>query len=106
MILRNLKNHASKQAGSDIKDCVISIPANWGPKAKMSLINAAYIADMSVLGLLNENSAAIVNFAITRNDSEPVKMMIFNLGSANLQMSVFKLFTFYDEVKGKHIQSA
>ena len=44
MILRNLKNHASKQAGSDIKDCVIAIPANWGPRAKQSLVNAAYLA--------------------------------------------------------------
>ncbi len=44
MILRDLKKHASLQAGSDIKDCVIAIPANWGPKARMSLINAASIA--------------------------------------------------------------
>lgn len=53
MILRNLKQHASLQAGSDIKDCVIAIPANWGPKAKMSIVNAAAIAEMSVLGLVN-----------------------------------------------------
>ncbi len=88
MILRNLKRHASQQAGSDIKDCVIAIPANWGPKARMSLINAANIADMSVLGLINENTAAIVNFAITRNDSDPVNMIVYNLGSANLQISI------------------
>lgn len=44
MILRNLKFHASQQAGSDIKDCVIAIPANWGPKAKMAIVNAANIA--------------------------------------------------------------
>ena len=61
---------------------------------------------MSVLGLVNENTAAITNFAITRNDSEPVNMVIFNLGSANLQISFIKLFGFYDEVKGKNIQSA
>lgn len=96
MILRNLRRHASNQAGSEIKDCVIAIPANWGPKAKMSLINAASLADMSVLGLVNENSAAMINFAISRNDTDPVNMMVFNLGSANLQLSVIKLFGLYD----------
>lgn len=53
MILKNIKAHASRQAGSDIKDTVLSIPPNWGWKAKMALINAASIADMSVLGLIN-----------------------------------------------------
>ena len=44
MILRNLKSLATAQSGTDIKDCVITVPANWGPKARMSLVNAAAIA--------------------------------------------------------------
>jgi hypoxia up-regulated 1 len=88
MILKNIKLHASHQAGSDIKDCVISIPPNWGWKSKITLINAAYIADLHVLGLINENSAAAINFAITRNDTEPLNIGFFNLGSHNLQFSI------------------
>jgi molecular chaperone DnaK (HSP70) len=53
MIIKNIKILASQQAESDIKDCVFSIPPNWGWKAKMALINAANIADLSVLGLVN-----------------------------------------------------
>jgi molecular chaperone DnaK (HSP70) len=53
MILKNIKLHASKQAGSDIKDAVLAIPPSWGWRSKMALINAAYIADLSILGLIN-----------------------------------------------------
>lgn len=53
MILKNIKLHASHQAGSDIKDAVLSVPPNWGWKSKMALINAANIADLSILGLIN-----------------------------------------------------
>jgi molecular chaperone DnaK (HSP70) len=53
MILKNVKLHASHQAGSDIKDAVLSIPPNWGWRSKMALINAANIADLSILGLIN-----------------------------------------------------
>ena len=53
MILGNIKKHASLQAGTDIRDVVLTVPANWGFKAKMSLINAAHLAQFSVLGLLN-----------------------------------------------------
>ena len=86
--MRNLKLLASNQAGSEIKDAVLAIPANWGWKAKISIVNAAHIAGLSVLGLINENSAAAINFAITRNDTDPINIGFFNLGSHNLQFSI------------------
>lgn len=69
MILNNIKKHASLQAGTDIRDVVLTIPANWGFKAKMSLVNAAHLAQFHVLGLINENSAAAIHYAISRNDT-------------------------------------
>lgn len=90
MIFRNIKEHASKQAGTDIRDVVLTVPSHWGFKAKMSLVNSAYLADLSVLGLINENSAAAIQFAITRNDTDPFNVMFFNLGSHNLQISIVK----------------
>lgn len=53
MIMKNIKKYASAQAGSDIKDAVLTVPAHWGFKARMALINSAYLADMSILGLIN-----------------------------------------------------
>lgn len=86
--MKNIKKFASAQAGSDIKDAVLTVPAHWGFKARIALVNAAYLADLSALGLLNENSAAAIHFAITRNDSEPVNIGFFNMGSHNLQISI------------------
>lgn len=91
MILSNIKRHASHQADTDIRDVVLTIPANWGFKAKMSLINAAHLAQFHVLGLINENSAAAIHYAITRNDTEPYNVMFFNLGSHNLQISIVQI---------------
>ena len=88
MILKDIKGHASKQAGTEIRDVVLTVPAHWGFNAKISLVNAAYIADLSVLGLINENSAAAIQYAITRNDTDPFNVVFFNLGSHNLQISV------------------
>lgn len=53
MILKNVKKYGSAQAGSEIKDAVITVPAHWGFKARLALVNAAAIADLSVLGLIN-----------------------------------------------------
>jgi len=53
MILKNIKLHAINQAGSEIKDCVLAVPASWEWKSKLALINAAGIAGLNVLGLVN-----------------------------------------------------
>jgi hypoxia up-regulated 1 len=103
MILKNIKKYSSAQAGSDIKDAVLTVPAHWGFKSRMSLVNAAAIADLNVLGLINENSAAAIHFAITRNDSEPVNVGFFNLGSNMLQISIVQFFGTFDPVREKNI---
>ena len=89
--MKNIKKYGSAQAGSDIKDAVLTVPAHWGFKSRMALVNSAYIADLSPLGVVNENSAAAIHFAITRNDSDPVNIGFFNLGSYNLQISIVKI---------------
>lgn len=88
MILKNVKKYASQQADSDIKDAVFTVPAHWGFKARMALVNAAAIGELNALGLINENTAAAIHFAITRNDSEPINIGFFNLGSHNLQIAI------------------
>jgi hypoxia up-regulated 1 len=92
MILKNIKKFGSAQAGSDIRDAVLTVPAHWGFKARMALVNAASLADLNILGVLNENSAAAVHFAITRNDSDAINIGFFNLGSDNLQISIVRFY--------------
>jgi molecular chaperone DnaK (HSP70) len=105
MILKNIKTYSSAQAGSDIRDSVFTVPAHWGFRARQALVNAAAIADLSVLGLINENSAAAIHFAITRNDTDAVNIGFFNLGSDVLQISIIQFFGTFDAVKEKYIES-
>jgi molecular chaperone DnaK (HSP70) len=69
MILKNIKSHASKQAGTEVRDCVITVPCDWGVAARTAITNAAYIADLAVLSIINDNTAAALNYAMTRNDN-------------------------------------
>ena len=38
---------------ADIKDAVLTVPAHWGFKSKLALVNAASLADLNILGLVN-----------------------------------------------------
>ncbi len=75
MILRRAKKLAEKQSGNkvinvditfDFQDCVITIPNDWNQNQMRALIDAAKIAALNPLGLINENSAAAIFYAIDR----------------------------------------
>lgn len=53
------------------------------------IVEAAQIADLHVLSLISENSAAAINYALnqrTKNTTE--KILFYNLGSNSLEMSL------------------
>lgn len=105
MILKNIKEHASKQAGTEIRDCVLTVPPDWGLAARTALINAAYIADLAILSVMNDNTAAALNYAMARNDNESINVMIYNLGSHKLQVSIIRFFGYNNTESNKTIES-
>ena len=53
------------------------------------IIEAAQVAELHVLSLISENSAAAINYALnqrTKNTTETI--LFYNLGSNSLQMSL------------------
>jgi len=105
MILKTIKQHASKQAGTGVRDCVLTVPSDWGMAARTAIINAAYIAELAVLSVISDNTAAALNYAMTRNDNEPLNVMIYNLGSGKLQVSIIKFYGYNNTENNKTIES-
>ena len=57
----------------------------------MSLIISAAIAQLNVLHVLHENTAAALMYSLGRNDNVTDHVaMFYNLGSSNLQVSIAK----------------
>ena len=104
MILKNIKTLASKQAGTEIKDTVLTVPGDWGLGARNAILNAAHIGGLSVLSILRANTAAALNYAMSRNDNEPINVMFVNAGSYSLEISIAQ-FWGYDDNKTKTIES-
>lgn len=105
MILKNIKEHASKQAGTEIRDCALTVPSDWGLAARTALVNAAYIADLAVLSVINDNTAAALNYAMSRNDNGSINVIIYNLGSHKLQVSIVRFFGYNNTETNKTIES-
>jgi hypoxia up-regulated 1 len=52
MILKHAKILSENQGNIEIKDCVITIPSNWGLDQKRALLDSANLAGLHVLGFI------------------------------------------------------
>ena len=76
-----------------------------GQAEREALIDAAEMAGLNVLSLVEENTAAAVQYGIDRvfeNDSHI--MMVYNMGAESTQVSIFE-YTAYRTKVGKQLIS-
>ena len=89
MMLKYVKLEAQKQAKGNLRDVVLTVPSYWNLKQRKFLIDAANLADMYVLSLIHENTAAALNYALSqRSTNETEKILFYNVGANSFQMTL------------------
>ncbi|BGP19879.1 hypothetical protein JCM10213_008647 [Rhodosporidiobolus nylandii] len=83
------KELAEEQAKEAVRDTVITVPGWFGETERRAMVDAAEIAGLRVVGLVNDGAAAAVNYAMARTfPPEPSYHLIYDLGSGSLRVSV------------------
>ncbi len=85
-LLRKLADDASAYLGEAVRDVVISVPANYNDSQRRSTIDAAQIAGLNVLRIINEPTATALAYGYAKNANETI--LIFDLGGGKLDVSV------------------
>jgi len=94
---------AFSTGGTAVKDCVLTVPSFYTQKERLALLDAAQLADLNVLSLIDENTAAALHFGMDRIEEEgkPYNVIFYNMGSNAVQASVVQFFS-YDRKEGKY----
>ncbi len=88
-ILKTLKARAEKSLGGELVGAVITVPAYFDDAQRQATKDAARLADLNVLRLLNEPTAAAVAYGLD-NASEGT-YVIYDLGGGTFDISILKL---------------
>ena len=88
-ILRTLKTRAEKALGGELTGAVITVPAYFDDAQRQATKDAARLAGLTVLRLLNEPTAAAVAYGLD-NASEGV-YVIYDLGGGTFDVSILRL---------------
>ena len=88
-ILKTLKRRAEKALGGELAGAVITVPAYFDDAQRQATKDAATLAGLNVLRLLNEPTAAAVAYGLD-NGSEGT-YVIYDLGGGTFDISILRL---------------
>jgi molecular chaperone HscA len=88
-ILRTLAQRATATLGGDLSGVVITVPAYFDDAQRQATKDAAQLAGLNVLRLLNEPTAAAVAYGLD-NAAEGV-YAVYDLGGGTFDISILKL---------------
>ncbi|GFR48872.1 hypothetical protein Agub_g10723 [Astrephomene gubernaculifera] len=94
MVLVDLKRIAEAEGGIPVTDCAISVPTYFTEAERYAMLNAAQIAGVNCLRLINETTATALAYGIYKTDlpeNDPVHVVFVDVGHSHTQVSVVSL---------------
>ena len=88
-ILKSLKQRSEKTLGNEIVGAVITVPAYFDDAQRQATKDAARLADINVLRLLNEPTAAAVAYGLDTGQEGIIA--VYDLGGGTFDISILRL---------------
>lgn len=89
ILLRKLKSDAEISLGAPVSKAVITVPAYFNDLQRNETIKAAQNAGLEVLRIINEPTAAAINYGITRDVDQ--KLLVYDLGGGTFDVTVLEV---------------
>lgn len=89
MILQKVKADAKDKLGEDIKNVVITCPANFDDSQRKATIAAGEIAGFSVLRVINEPTAAALAYGFNKKKDEQI--LIYDFGGGTFDVTILEV---------------
>jgi molecular chaperone DnaK len=90
LILKKLKQDAEAFLNTTIRDAVITVPAYFDDKKRIATKTAGEIAGLNVLRIINEPTAAALEFSASRQiDNQTI--LVYDLGGGTFDITIMKI---------------
>jgi heat shock protein 1/8 len=100
MVLTKMKEIAETYLGSTVKDAVITVPAYFNDSQRQATKDAASIAGLNALRIINEPTAAAIAYGLDKKESSKVaNILIYDMGGGTFDVSLLRMEAGIFEVK-------
>jgi len=89
-ILQKIKADAEKYLGDKVEEAVITVPAYFNDNQRQATKDAAEIAGLKALRIINEPTSACLAYGLDKAGKEQ-KIMVFDLGGGTLDVTILEM---------------
>ncbi len=97
-LLQKIKRDAEAFLGEPVKKAVITVPAYFNDNQRQATKDAAVIAGLEVVRLINEPTAAALAYGLDKLEQE-LRILVFDLGGGTLDVTIMEMGQGVFEVK-------
>ena len=91
MVLTKMKSIAESYTGSSVTDAVITVPAYFNDGQRAATKDAASIAGLNCLRIINEPTAAALAYGLDTKFKDEKNILIFDLGGGTMDCTILSL---------------
>ena len=99
MVLEKLKDTAATFLGTEVKKAVVTVPAYFNDSQRQATKDAASIAGLEVLRIINEPTAAAMAYGLSNKGGAEKHVLIFDMGGGTFDVSLLSIDDGIFEVK-------
>ena len=99
MVLEKMKQVASNYLGTEVKKAVVTVPAYFNDSQRQATKDAAAIAGLEVLRIINEPTAAAMAYGLNNTKEGEKHVLIFDMGGGTFDVSLLSIDEGIFEVK-------
>uniref|UniRef100_A0A8R1E3K1 Uncharacterized protein n=1 Tax=Caenorhabditis japonica TaxID=281687 RepID=A0A8R1E3K1_CAEJA len=91
MVLQKMKETAETYLGHTVRDAVITVPAYFNDSQRQATKDAATIAGLNAIRIINEPTAAALAYGLDKGISDEKNVLIFDLGGGTFDVSILSI---------------
>jgi heat shock protein 5 len=90
LVLKKMKEVAQAHLGREVKSAVVTVPAYFNDAQRKATKNAAALAGLEVMRILNEPTAAALAYGLDKTGSQTI-VLVFHLGGRTNDVSLLSI---------------
>lgn len=88
IVLQKIRQDVEAALGEEVLGAVITVPAYFTDAQRQATRDAAKMADIPVLGMINEPTAAALAYGITKGGEKKQNVLVYDLGGGTFDVSI------------------
>lgn len=90
-VLKKIKQDAEEKTGEEVLGAVVTVPAYFTDAQRVATEQAAAMAGLSILAMINEPTAAALAYGIVKGGAKPRSILVYDLGGGTFDVSIMRI---------------